>query len=101
MTTEKTGAERVAELLKHVKITSTDRDKIIDSLYFDKDGFLASFYSEPLLNLMTVKEYDDFLQKAGANWRVLSPRAYGYIWNRQTQTCDLYPGGECHTGGCI
>jgi hypothetical protein len=71
VTTEKTGAERVAELLKDAKITSTERDKIIESLYFDKDGVLQSFYAEPLLNSMTVKEYDGFLKKAGSNATVL------------------------------
>jgi hypothetical protein len=100
MTTEKTRAEHVANLLKDAKITSTERDKIIESLYFDKDGVLMSFYAEPLLKSMTVKEYDDFLKKAGSNFSILPRDWYGWIWNRQTQTCDHYQGGVCYTGGC-
>ena len=99
MTTEKTGAERIAELLKDVKITSTERDKIMESLYFE-DGGLGSFYAEPLLNSMTVKEYDDFLKKAGSKGTVLPRAAYGWIWNRQTQTCEQYVGGVCYVGSC-
>ena len=100
MTTEKTGVERVAELLKDAKITSTERDKIIESLHFDKDGALGSFYAEPLLNSMTVKEYDSFLKKAGSNATVLPRAAYGWIWNRQTNRCEQYPGGVCYVGQC-
>ncbi|MFH0303078.1 hypothetical protein AAFX91_39195 [Bradyrhizobium sp. 31Argb] len=95
MTTAKTGPERVAELLTDAKITSAEREKIMESLFF-KDGVLKSFYAEPLINSMTVKEFDEFLKKAGSDLRILRGEWHNWIWDRNQQRCVEYSGGVCY-----
>jgi hypothetical protein len=42
---------------------------------------------------MTVKEFDDFLKKAGTHSTIL--KAYGYIWDDSVGHCVQYLGGYC------